>query len=249
MGDIADSDFDGLEQVTTEMVEMSATGISTLYGPVSASLRPLTSHPFQRTVGEIEENANTQANRLDLPPFAPAGTASSLFNVYFEIHVAGQTYHNDQPKLMLGRITYKPPAPGDQYQGTVPLQLYDEQHQPSPFYVGQVIHIPNDVKPTGVPVTGRVPSSVAIQEIRPNPTTGAATIFVALPERARTRIVAYDVNGRVVRTLFDGMMDAGVRPVPWDGRNDRGEGVAGGVYFIRLESLNQSSVRRMAVVK
>ena len=245
MGEIAGSP--GTEHVPTQMVEMSATGASALYGPVTARLRPETSHPFMRTVGEIEENANVVQGRLDLPPFAPGGTASSFFDVFFEVEVAGQTYHNDTPKHMAGQITHKPPTQNDQYDGDIPIPLYDNQHQPAPFSVGHVIHIPYDVKTTAVPVPG-VPNAVAIQDIRPNPTTGATTITLALPRRAKTRLVAYDLNGRLVRTLFSGTMEAGVRPISWDGRSDRGEKAPGGIYFIRLESADRISVRKLVIL-
>jgi flagellar hook assembly protein FlgD len=113
--------------------------------------------------------------------------------------------------------------------------------------VGHVIHIPYDVKTTAVPGPA-VPNAVAIQDIRPNPTTGATTITLALPARARTRVVAYDMNGRLVRTLFSGTMEAGVRPISWDGRSERGEKAPGGIYFIRLESANRISVKKLVIL-
>ena len=62
-------------------------------------------------------------------------------------------------------------------------------------------------------------------------------------------IAAYDVNGRLVRTLWNGEMDAGVRTVTWDGRTDRGARAPGGVYFLRFESGNQRAVRRLAILR
>jgi hypothetical protein len=248
IGKVADSDGDGVEQVPTQMLSMSCSGTSTLYGPVSASLDPPLPHLNPPTLGEIEENANTQAGRLDLPPFAPSGTASSFFDVFFTVNVGGARYHNHIPKHMAGTITHKPPAPGDQYDNAIPVQLFDDNDNPAPFQILRVIHIPNDVKQVGVPI-GKGPQTLAIQDIRPNPTTGRTTILCALPARGRTRVAAYDVNGRVVRTLYDGMMEAGVRPVVWDGRGERGEKVPGGVYFIRLESAGRLSVRRVAILR
>jgi flagellar hook assembly protein FlgD len=94
-----------------------------------------------------------------------------------------------------------------------------------------------------------MPDALAIRDIRPNPTTGSAIVTLALPRPASARVTAYDVNGRLVRTLWNGPMEAGVRTVRWDGRSDRGGRVPGGIYFIRLESENQLAVRRLAILR
>jgi flagellar hook assembly protein FlgD len=93
------------------------------------------------------------------------------------------------------------------------------------------------------------PVALAIQEIRPNPTSGSATLTLALPRRTSARLAAYDVNGRLVRTLWNGEMDAGVRTVTWDGCTDHGARAPGGVYFLRFESRNQRAVRRLAILR
>jgi hypothetical protein len=49
----------------------------------------------------------------------------------------------------------------------------------------------------------------------------------------------------MVRTLIDEPTLAGRRAVPWDGRDDGGHPVAGGVYFARLESAGESAVRKL----
>jgi flagellar hook assembly protein FlgD len=46
----------------------------------------------------------------------------------------------------------------------------------------------------------------------------------------------FDLAGRAVRTLIDTHHDAGEYDTFWDGCNDEGERVAGGIYFVRLEA-------------
>lgn len=242
----ADTDGDGLEQVPTEMMSMSLTGSSSV-GPVTVNLRPPTSDPFQRTLGEIEEDANTGPARLDLPPFAPSGTAHSFFDVFFEITAAGATYHNHVPKHVSATITYKPPAPGEQYQDPTIIPLFDASDVLAPIYLGATLHIPNP-QSTDVPIA-KPPAALAIAKIQPNPTRGGTSITMALPKAGRARLLVYDVNGRVVRQLLDGSFPAGLRTKTWDTRNDRGQQVAAGVYFVRLESDGQRSARRLVVLK
>jgi hypothetical protein len=59
----------------------------------------------------------------------------------------------------------------------------------------------------------------------------------------------YDVAGRCVKTLIDGVMDPGRHVVTWNGRNDGGQGVASGVYFLRMEALGAVDTRRIVLVR
>jgi hypothetical protein len=54
------------------------------------------------------------------------------------------------------------------------------------------------------------------------------------PHAAEGSLAIYDVEGRVVRTLVDGVLAPGVRRIVWDGADDRSSPVASGVYFARL---------------
>jgi hypothetical protein len=67
-----------------------------------------------------------------------------------------------------------------------------------------------------------------------NPTPLGATIPYVLPEPAQVRIAVLDIAGRRIRNLFRGMAPAGEQAVAWDGRNERGERVAAGVYLVEL---------------
>ncbi|NNF07392.1 MAG: T9SS type A sorting domain-containing protein, partial [Candidatus Eisenbacteria bacterium] len=46
----------------------------------------------------------------------------------------------------------------------------------------------------------------------------------------------YDMRGRRVRTLADGSHPAGRHSIPWNGRDDGGQAVANGVYFMRFQA-------------
>ena len=101
---------------------------------------------------------------------------------------------------------------------------------------------PGPVQP---PPTG----TATIQDLGPNPFTQSTTIALAMPRPAKTHLAVYDVQGRVVRTLVNRVLEAGVHPILWDGRTDTGNPVARGVYFAKLESGGVTSSRRIAVVK
>jgi flagellar hook assembly protein FlgD len=95
----------------------------------------------------------------------------------------------------------------------------------------------------------RLPKRMEIQGLSPNPFTQSTTITLALPQRALSHLVVYDVTGRVVRTLVNGVLEAGIHPIPWNGRSDAGTSVATGVYFAKLESGGLTSARRIVRIK
>ncbi len=153
LGALADTDNNGREQVPIEMVQLSLTGNSTCYGPVLVNLRDPTQHPYRRTTGEIEETANTQTGRLDLPPFAPSGMATSFFDVFFEVQAGGVTLHNHTPKHMESVITHKPPDPGNHYDNPDVIQLYDQNENQFPIRIGSAQHVPNPTTTTTTSTT------------------------------------------------------------------------------------------------
>ena len=143
LGELADSNSNGREQVPTEIVQMELTGMSTTMGPVIMRLPDPTVSYYNPTLGEIEETTNTQNGRLDLPPFAPEGTADSFFDVFFEIQVGKQIYHNIRPKHMSQVITYKPPKWGQMYENLEEIELYDANGNLAPVRIGANRHAPD----------------------------------------------------------------------------------------------------------
>jgi flagellar hook assembly protein FlgD len=59
----------------------------------------------------------------------------------------------------------------------------------------------------------------------------------------------YDVNGRQVRTLVNGTMDAGTHQVVWDGTNDDGHKVGSGVYWSQMKAGSYVSSKKMVILK
>ena len=45
----------------------------------------------------------------------------------------------------------------------------------------------------------------------------------------------FDLRGRLVRSLFRGELASGPQSIPWDGKDDRGHGLASGTYLAGLE--------------
>ncbi len=91
-------------------------------------------------------------------------------------------------------------------------------------------------------------STVTLYPVTPNPATGSALIRYGLPAPSPVSLRVYDISGRLIRELEKGMRFAGASSVRWDGRNESGRPVAGGVYFYRLEVSNKFWVRKMVLL-
>jgi hypothetical protein len=83
-------------------------------------------------------------------------------------------------------------------------------------------------------------SGFALFPSEPNPFVGSTRISFALDRAQPVRLFVTDVSGRVVRSLVDGVAPSGRTSLRWDGRNDSGSRVAGGIYFFHLESSEDS---------
>jgi hypothetical protein len=73
---------------------------------------------------------------------------------------------------------------------------------------------------------------------RPNPFRGTAAIRFNLASATRVNLAIYDVSGRLVRTLIDGAMDKGEYTQSWDGADNAGNRVAGGIFWMQMSTAN-----------
>jgi hypothetical protein len=70
--------------------------------------------------------------------------------------------------------------------------------------------------------------------IAPNPTMSRCRIRFALPENTPVVLAIFDVGGRRVRVLENGVLPAGPHEVEWDGTTEDGVQAPSGTYFCRL---------------
>jgi hypothetical protein len=84
----------------------------------------------------------------------------------------------------------------------------------------------------------------------PNPGRGATSIqlyLAGLPDRqvAHGEAAVYDVMGRRVRLLHRGAVAPGLTILDWDGRDDRGEPLRGGIYLLRFAADGRQATARL----
>jgi hypothetical protein len=92
-------------------------------------------------------------------------------------------------------------------------------------------------------------ASVVLSPRGPNPFGEFTQLAFTLPARTSVRIAVYDVSGREVARLVDGVLGAGEHLVTWDGSRSAGGPVANGVYFARMTTPAAASSARLMVIR
>ena len=82
-------------------------------------------------------------------------------------------------------------------------------------------------------------------ELRPNPAVGAAHVEYSLPRAAKVRLRVFDIAGREVERLADGMQPPGRHTVVWG----QGRGLRAGIYFMRFETPAGTWSKRLVLLR
>jgi hypothetical protein len=82
----------------------------------------------------------------------------------------------------------------------------------------------------------------------PNPARHLALLAFKLPREGPVGLVLHDMQGRRIRTLASGSATAGGHSIAWDLRDSRGDPVAPGIYFARLEAGGRVLTQKLLVV-
>lgn len=83
----------------------------------------------------------------------------------------------------------------------------------------------------------------------PNPFNPVTEIRFTLKESDHVKITIFDLRGRKVAGLADGVFSQGEQRLTWEGRNSAGHRVSSGVYFVHMQVGNENFTRRMLLVK
>lgn len=94
------------------------------------------------------------------------------------------------------------------------------------------------------PGIDNIPLNLVLYKNYPNPFNPETTIEFDIPHTTRVRLDVYDVLGRLVDTIMDEVKPVGTTRVRYGG-----EGLASGVYFVRLQAQELSRIAKMVIVR
>ncbi|MDP8240035.1 MAG: T9SS type A sorting domain-containing protein, partial [Candidatus Hatepunaea meridiana] len=89
-----------------------------------------------------------------------------------------------------------------------------------------------------------MPDEFAIVSAYPNPFNSSTLISYGLPEAVKINLNVYDLSGRKVMNLTNGLQQAGNHTIQFNGTN-----LASGVYLLRLETTDHLTKKKIVLVK
>lgn len=93
------------------------------------------------------------------------------------------------------------------------------------------------------------PVPLAFAPPAPNPALHSMRFELSLPQAAPVQVEAFDLSGRRVRSLLNGMRQAGRADVTWNLRDDQGLPVQAGIYLVRAVLPGKVVTHRAVVVR
>jgi hypothetical protein len=90
-----------------------------------------------------------------------------------------------------------------------------------------------------------------LSNFAPNPLMSSETgkIRFTMAREGNAVVDIFDLNGRKVKTVFDGVASQGPNEVAWNGKDAFSRPVANGVYFYRLRAGNKDFSKKLVVVR
>ncbi len=124
------------------------------------------------------------------------------------------------------------------------IELRGEGDSTSGFRILNVALVPSLL---GAPHGPEVPTKgLALRGVWPNPSRGQTTMRMSVPAQGRVSMGVFDLAGRHVRSLANGVRQAGVHTMNWDGRDAGGREAPAGIYFVRGQ-FESGALRAQAV--
>ncbi|MEE9167621.1 MAG: T9SS type A sorting domain-containing protein [Candidatus Neomarinimicrobiota bacterium] len=189
------------------------------------------------------------------------------FNVGFYISDDG-AITTDDVLLTGGRVFVNLVASGE----TVEVSLYSgasvpEDLDPGNYFLGSLVDELNVVDESdeednfvSLPITidiatavdsdrNEIPEHFHLGRNYPNPFNPVTAFRYDLPEGSEVTLTIYDILGRQVRILIQGMEEPGYKSVVWDGTDDFGDPVSAGVYLYRIQAGDFTQTRKMILLR
>jgi hypothetical protein len=114
-------------------------------------------------------------------------------------------------------------------------------------YLLRILPAPIDAPETGLGL--RNGTGLEFQSVQPNPMRGQASVRLATDRAGWLKVAAYDAAGRLLSTVVEERVDAGVHTYTWNGRDATGREVSPGVYFLRATQGKAAANKKVVVIR
>lgn len=94
-----------------------------------------------------------------------------------------------------------------------------------------------------------IPKNYGLTQNYPNPFNSQTNIEFQVPNQSIIKLEIYDILGQKIITLINQEKYPGSYSVNWNGKNEFGDSVNSGIYFIKFSSDNFSDTKKMTLLK
>ncbi|RPI63884.1 MAG: T9SS C-terminal target domain-containing protein, partial [Ignavibacteriales bacterium] len=94
-----------------------------------------------------------------------------------------------------------------------------------------------------------LPNKYGLTQNYPNPFNSQTSIEFQIPNQSIVKLEIYNILGQKIRTLINREENPGNYSISWNGKNDFGDSVNSGIYFIKFSSDNFSNTKKMTLLK
>jgi len=98
-------------------------------------------------------------------------------------------------------------------------------------------------------VEPEIPMSFSVSNAYPNPFNPQTHIQIDLSVSEKINVFIYDINGRFVKTLLNGKINAGQHVLTWNGLDGNGNPASSGTYLVRLKGEKEESWQKVTLLK
>ena len=86
-------------------------------------------------------------------------------------------------------------------------------------------------------------------KVAPNPFNTETNISFELDQEDQISIEIYNLNGQLIKQLFNGIQSSGSNQLSWDGNSDDGNKLENGIYFIVLKTSDQVITKKVSLIR
>jgi surface protein len=95
----------------------------------------------------------------------------------------------------------------------------------------------------------QIPNDFIIHQNYPNPFNPITILRYDLPKDEFVTITVYDMLGRQVKTLINGLQSSGYKSIQWNATNNQSQPVSAGVYLYKIQAGDFVDTKKMILLK
>ena len=235
-------DVDGDGNVDVVAANSNASNVAVVRSDGNGGLLPATNYPsggnypLAVDLGDIDGDGDLDMMASNF--FGPDGNPPGIWRMYENLGDGTFAHHQDYEAAGAASCAVFHDRDND---GDLDVTGIDE--------VDDLLFLFDNAATTVNPEDDSKPSAYTLLSNYPNPFNPGTDIGYRIPDAGYVELAVFDILGRKVRKLVNQEKAAGSYTVRWDGRNDVGEAVAGGVYLYRITAGDFTAVRKMLLVR